>query len=68
MVGKQLHDIVVEYKFSTEKANLYTDGTKELWVAKSLLGEDGMIEVTKNDDGTYTLTAPEWWLKARGLI
>lgn len=69
-MGKRdaLYDITVEYKFSTQKANLYTDGTKEFWVPKSLLDADGFIEVTENADGTFTLTAPEWWLKERGLI
>lgn len=63
-----LHDIAVEFKHVTAKAILYSDGTKEFWVAKSIMGDDGFIQVETNNDGTFTLTAPEWWLQERGLI
>jgi hypothetical protein len=60
--------VSVEYKFSTAKANLYSDGTKDVWVPHSIMGEDGIVQVENNSDGTTTLTAPEWWLAERGLV
>jgi hypothetical protein len=68
MSSKTLHDISVEFVRESLKALCYTDGTKEFWVPKSLMDTNGFIEITEEKDGTFTLTAPEWWLKERGLI
>lgn len=58
----------MEYVFSTDKAVKYTDGKKEFWVPKSLIGDDKDIQVEQNRDGSFTLTAPERWLSSKGLI
>ena len=68
MPRKTLFDITVEYVFSTEKATKYTDGKKEFWVPKSIIGEERDIQVEPNNDGTFTLTGPEHWLREKGLI
>ena len=67
-ISKRLHDVSVEFVTATAKAILYTDGATEVWVPKSQIGDDGMVQVEERKDGTFTLTAPEWWLKERGLI
>lgn len=53
-----LIDIAADLKYETPKAYLVTDGTTEVWLAKSL--------VERNDDGTFTM--PEWVAKDKGLI
>jgi hypothetical protein len=68
MPSRKVFDITVEFLHSTEKAIKYTDGETEFWVSKSALAEDGYIQVEDNEDGTFTLTAPERWLKEKGLI
>lgn len=68
MSSRTLHDIAVEFKRETLKAILYNDGKKDFWVPKSLMRDDGFIQVEENKDGTFTLTAPEWWLTENGLI
>jgi hypothetical protein len=65
---KEIFDITVEYIFSTEKAIKYSDGNTEFWVPKSLMGDDGDIQVEANPDGSFTLTAPVRWLTEKGLI
>jgi hypothetical protein len=68
MPSRKLHDITVQFVHMTEKAIKYTDGETEFWVPKSIMGDDGYVQVEDNKDGTSTLTAPEWWLKDKGLI
>lgn len=68
MSSKTLHDIAVEFLRESAKATLFSDGKSEFWVPKSLTGDDGFIQLEVMRDGSYTLTAPEWWLKERGLI
>ena len=69
MSSKTLHDITVSFVTETAKAVMYDDGKNQFWVPKSVMTDSGMIQVEENRDGkTYTLTAPEWWLKERGLI
>ena len=65
---KTLHDIAVEFVRETAKAVCYTDGVKEFWIPKSICGDDGIVQLENNKDGSATLTAPEWWLNERGLI
>ena len=61
-------DITVKRVHETARAVLFSDGDKEFWVPKSMLADDGIIELVENKDGTVTLTAPEWWLIDRELI
>lgn len=69
MPSREIFDITVEYVFATDKAVKYSDGKKEFWVPKSAMNEDnGYIQVEKNNDGTFTLTAPVGWLTEKGLI
>lgn len=68
MPSREVFDINVEHIFETAKAVKYSDGKKEFWVPKSQMSDDGMIQVEKNNDGTFTLTAPTWWLTREGLI
>ena len=64
-----LEDISVELVHETDKAWLVTDGTLDpktgkrvdVWVPKSQAEMD-------RSDGCYTLTAPEWLLKDKGLL
>lgn len=66
--SQTLHDIAVTKVTETRLAILFDDGDKKVWVPKSLTQDDGFIQIEENKDGSYTLTAPEWWLKDRGLI
>ena len=65
---KTLHDISVEFVRESQKAVCYSDGTKEVWIPKSICGENGIVQLEDEKDGSTTLTAPEWWLKERGLL
>lgn len=65
---REIFDITVEYIFATDKAIKYSDGKTEFWVPKSLMGDDGSIQVEENADGSFTLTAPVKWLNEKGLI
>lgn len=64
----KLFDINVEQVHETPKAIKFDDGKQEFWVPKSLMWADGIIQLDANADGSFTLTAPEWWLLDRGLI
>lgn len=66
--SREIFDITVEFVFATEKAVKYSDGKREFWVPKSLMGDDGSIQVERNPDGTFTLTAPVGWLQEKELI
>lgn len=66
--SREVFDITVEFVFETAKAIKYTDGTKEFWVPKSALADDGWIQIEANTDGSYTLTAPANWLRENELI
>ena len=68
MPSKTLHDIAVEFVRETAKAVCYNNGEKDFWVPKSLMTDDGMIQVETERNGSITLTAPEWWLAERELI
>lgn len=61
-------DIAVEQVHMTPKAILFDDGKTKFWVPKSIMGDDGIVQLEQNTDGSLTLTAPEWWLLDRGLI
>lgn len=66
--SNRLHDITVSFVHATDKATLYNDGMRQIWVPKSITGDDGIVQIEENKDGTYTLTAPEWWMQDRNLI
>lgn len=66
--SRKLFDITVEYVHRTDKALLFNDGKQDFWVPKSIMGDDGIVQVEPNEDGSINLTAPEWWLTERGLI
>ena len=53
-----LVDIAAEIKVETAKAWLLFDGTREVWVPKS--------QVENNGDGTFTM--PEWLALDKGLL
>ncbi len=53
-----LFDLAAELKHETPKAYLLNDGTREAWVAKSL--------VEDNNDGTFTM--PLWVAKDKGFV
>jgi hypothetical protein len=63
-----LEDVGVDLVHETEKAWLVTDGTivdgelNRVWVPKS------QAELDKTTRPLFTLTAPEWLLKDKGLI
>lgn len=63
-----LHDVGVELVHETEKAWLVHDGTlvngelNKVWIPKS------QAELDKTTRPLFTLTAPEWLLKDKGLI
>ena len=59
---KELYDISVELVHETPKAWRVSDGKSEEWIPKS------QAELSRENDGTYTLTAPDWLLKAKGFI
>jgi hypothetical protein len=54
----RLTDIACEVRRESERAWLIFDGEREVWLAKSL--------VENNGDGTFTL--PEWLASEKGLI
>jgi hypothetical protein len=58
MPDRQLVDIAAELRHETIKAFLLYDGSKEVWVPKSLVEDNG--------DGTFTM--PEWIAKKLELI
>ena len=59
---KELYDISVELIHETTKAWLISDGKAEVWIPKS------QAELSRENDGTYTLTAPDWFLQSKDLI
>lgn len=61
--GNDTVDITVEIKHETEKAWLVSDGSSEVWIAKS----QGEMERSANKK-IYTLTIPEWLASDKGLI
>lgn len=68
MTGRSdLYDVSVDLCHETDKAWLVTDGTivdgelNRVWVPKS----QGQLDKGGN---LYTLTAPEWLLKDKGLL
>jgi hypothetical protein len=54
----ELFDLAAELRHETEKAYLLHDGTKQAWVPKS--------QVEDNGDGTYTM--PLWLATERGFV
>lgn len=68
MPQKTLHDLCVSYVRETDKAMCLNDGTKDFWVPKSLLGDDAMMQLTENPDGTFTLTGPIRFFYEKGLV
>lgn len=66
--SQNLHDISVTQIHETQKAILYDDGTQKFWVPKSIIGRNEIVQVEDKDDGSITLTAPEWWFVERELI
>lgn len=60
MPQSKLCDITVELLHETNAAWLVDDGDKKVWIPKAI------GELKKNR--TYTLTAPEWILKDKGLV
>lgn len=62
-MGKQeIFEITVTLMATTERAIQIDDGTNTVWLPKS------QIEYEDNHDGTWTVTAPIWLLKDKGLI
>ena len=60
MTGRSdLIDIAGELRRETERAYLVFDGTKEVWLPKSLVEHDA-------GDGTFAM--PEWLAKDKGLV
>ena len=67
-----LHDVKVELIHETDRAWLVSDGTEQdgekvkVWVPKSQaeLDRDGVARSMN----LWTLTAPEWLLKEKGLL
>lgn len=66
--SRKLFDITVDKVHETAKAIKFDDGKTEFWVPKSITWSDGIVQLDNNADGSYTLTAPEWWLRDRGLV
>jgi hypothetical protein len=66
--SRKLFDITVTQIHETAKAILLDDGKQQFWIPKSITGDDGILQLDPNADGTITLTAPEWWLLDRQLI
>lgn len=58
MSKKELFDLAAKVKAETDKALLLTDGTKEVWVPKS--------QVENNGDGTFTM--PAWLAEEKGFV
>lgn len=56
---RMLTDIAGRIKVETEKAFLFFDGTKEVWLPKSQC---------EWDQDTRTMTMPEWLAMDKGLI
>jgi hypothetical protein len=58
-----LVDVAGELRIDRPKAILLFDGTKEVWLAKSL------IEIEQTGPGNFvTVTMPEWLAGEKGLI
>jgi hypothetical protein len=64
----KLHDITAEKVHETAKAIKFDDGKTEFWIPKSMTWSDGIIQLEQNADGSYTITAPEWWLRKQNVI
>jgi hypothetical protein len=58
MSNDHLVEIAAEIRHETERAYLLFDGTREVWLPKS--------QVQDNGDGTFTM--PEWLAVAKELI
>lgn len=55
-------DITGELRHETAAAVMIFDGSKEVWLPKSL------VEIAPNDDGkTVTVSLPEWLAEKEGL-
>jgi hypothetical protein len=58
----EIFDIIVKLKHETMKAVLVDSGGEEAWLPKEL------IEMERNKDGTWTISAPTWLLEDKGLV
>lgn len=54
-----------EIKHETEKAYLVNDGTQEIWIPKSQVGNNGPIEMPS---GLHGFDIPEWLAEEKGLV
>ena len=59
MTPSELVDIAGEIRHETEKAYLFYDGIKEIWIPKSQC---------QWDPDAKEMTMPEWIAKDKGLI
>ncbi len=57
-------EIACELRHETEKAFLIHDGTKEIWLPKSMVE----FELDKPGATSGTATMPEWFAQEKGLI
>jgi hypothetical protein len=57
-------EIVGEIRMTTERAVHFYDGSKTVWLARSLI--DSIDETT--NPGCATIVIPEWLAKKEGLI
>lgn len=57
-------ELIGEIRMSTELAIHFYDGTKTVWIARSVITE---ID-EEGGRGTATITIPEWLAKKEGLI
>lgn len=57
-----LIDISGEIRIDRERAVLFFDGDKEVWLPKSL------IEIERKERGLFEITLPEWLALEKGLI
>jgi hypothetical protein len=58
MKKKELFNLTAEVRAETDKALLLHDGTRQAWVPKS--------QVEDNGDGTFTM--PAWLAKAKEFV
>jgi hypothetical protein len=56
--SEKLFDLAAQIRAETPRAFLLFDGTKEAWIPKS--------QVENNGDGTFTM--PEWLAADKGFI
>ena len=56
--GSELYDFAAIKKHETDKAILLNDGTKDVWLPKS--------QVQDNGDGTFTI--PAWLAEEKELV